>query len=70
MEQLALANESDGGKAIVVMSEMEKMEMDEIFGESDMDLKGSEVVTRSGSSIIVSDLAKLSLTTARCGLGC
>jgi len=65
LEQLALANESDNGKAIVIMADLEKEDMDERVAESDLDMKGSEVVTRSGSSIIVGDLAKLSIQTAR-----
>jgi len=64
-EQIAMANDSDGGRPIVILAERPKEEMDDEVADSGIDWKGSEVVTRTGSSMIVSDLAKLSIQTAR-----
>jgi len=65
VEQLALANESDGGKAIVILAEMDKEEMDDIIAEAELELHGSYIVTRTGSAATISDIKKCSITKCR-----
>ena len=43
----------------------DKEEMDDAIAEEELDLKGSQVVTRSGSCISITDLKKCSLKKAR-----
>ncbi|KNC56240.1 DMI1 protein [Thecamonas trahens ATCC 50062] len=65
--QIALANESEGGGTVVIMAAMPKEEMDTMLMEelSPEMLRGTRVVTRSGSPIDVYDLRKCSVPTAR-----
>jgi hypothetical protein len=57
VDQLTLANESAGGKAIVVMADiLSKPEMDDVFNENLEEKRGSTIVTRGGSPINPNDL--------------
>ncbi|KAF0697521.1 hypothetical protein As57867_011786, partial [Aphanomyces stellatus] len=67
VKQLCLANESEGGGVVVVLTEMDK-EAVEAELESQLepsDYHGTKVVVRSGSPLIISDLKKVSAHTAR-----
>ena len=56
VEQITLANESFGGGPIVIMSEMEKPEMDAYLIDNIDDWRGSKLVTRGGNPINPNDL--------------
>jgi len=56
VEQLCLANESDGGAPIVVMAELEKPDMDGFLLDNIEDWMGSTIVTRGGNPINPNDL--------------
>lgn len=56
VEQLTLANESDGGHPIVIMSEVYKPDMDAFLLDNIEDWRGSKLVTRGGSPINPNDL--------------
>ena len=53
VEQLCLANESEGGGCVVVLSEMDKPEMDDFWmSEMDEDKRmGTKIITRQGQAI-------------------
>ena len=71
IQQIALANESEGGGMMVVLSNLEKEEMEDRLQmaidakENPLDLMGTEVVFRKGNPILESDLKKVSAATAR-----
>eukprot|EP01134_Creolimax_fragrantissima_P001921 CFRG1921T1 len=65
IKELALANESEGGGTIVVLSTRDKIEMEQDIVNAEIDLKGTEIVCRSGSPLQTSDLKKVSATLAR-----
>mmetsp|Transcript_3204 Transcript_3204/g.6750 ORF Transcript_3204/g.6750 Transcript_3204/m.6750 type:complete len:828 (+) Transcript_3204:90-2573(+) len=71
IQQIALANESEGGGVMVVLSQLEKEEMEERLEsainakENPLDLMGTEVVFRQGNPILENDLKKVSANTAR-----
>jgi len=66
VQQIANANASEGGGVIVVLSEREKEAMEEdLHKSSDGDNAGTIVVCRSGSPLLLSDLNKVSVATAR-----
>mmetsp|Transcript_30418 Transcript_30418/g.80882 ORF Transcript_30418/g.80882 Transcript_30418/m.80882 type:complete len:614 (+) Transcript_30418:849-2690(+) len=71
LRQIALANESEGGRPIVVLCEESKEEMEEMLraAESSKDdglkLHGSRVVFRSGNPLAEHDLIKVSAHKAR-----
>jgi len=71
IQQISLANESDGGGIIVVLAKKEKEEMEAELNaamdskEGGLQLKGSEVIFRSGNTLAEHDLAKVSVHTAR-----
>ena len=48
VKELANANESIGGSAIVILSEREKEDMEEDIKGQEIDLRGSRVICRSG----------------------
>merc|ERR1711959_858278 len=56
VEQLCLANESEGGAPIVVMAELEKPDMDGFLLDNVEDWMGSTIVTRGGNPINPNDL--------------
>uniref|UniRef100_A0A061QVV7 Ion channel pollux n=1 Tax=Tetraselmis sp. GSL018 TaxID=582737 RepID=A0A061QVV7_9CHLO len=63
--ELANANESIGGGAIVILSERDKEVMEEDINSQGIDLRGSRVVCRSGNPLLASDLNKVSVRSAR-----
>ena len=48
IDQLCLANESAGGKAIVILAERDKQDMEEDIHKQIHNLRGSRVLCRSG----------------------
>lgn len=70
VKQLSIANESKGGGVIVVLAERDKEQMDSdvkefIHSEGRLSEMGTNVICRSGNPIIISDLHKVSVATAR-----
>ncbi|KAJ8774835.1 hypothetical protein K2173_017281 [Erythroxylum novogranatense] len=65
LNQLAIANESLGGGIIVVMAERDKEEMEMDIAKMEFDSKGTSVICRSGSPLILADLKKVSVSKAR-----
>ncbi|XP_065881572.1 ion channel CASTOR-like isoform X1 [Euphorbia lathyris] len=65
LNQLAIANESLGGGIIVVMAERDKEEMEIDIAKMEFDFKGTKVICRSGSPLILADLKKVSVSKAR-----
>ncbi|KAK6130598.1 hypothetical protein DH2020_035690 [Rehmannia glutinosa] len=78
LNQLAIANDSLGGGIVVVMAERDKEEMELDIAKMEFDFRGTSVICRSGSPLILADLKKsdaralrtvLSLTGVKEGLG-
>eukprot|EP00051_Salpingoeca_urceolata_P014006 m.177469 g.177469 ORF g.177469 m.177469 type:complete len:695 (+) comp17966_c0_seq2:173-2257(+) len=65
LTELALANESEGGGVVVILSDHDKTKMEEWIETAEIDLKGTKVVCRSGRPTSGTDLARVSSTTAR-----
>uniref|UniRef100_A0A803P0I9 RCK N-terminal domain-containing protein n=1 Tax=Cannabis sativa TaxID=3483 RepID=A0A803P0I9_CANSA len=65
LNQLAIANESLGGGMVVVMAERDKEEMELDIAKMEFDFKGTSVICRSGSPLILVDLKKVSVSKAR-----
>ncbi|XP_042007251.1 ion channel CASTOR-like isoform X2 [Salvia splendens] len=65
LNQLAIANESLGGGNVVVMAEHDKEEMELDIGKMEFDFRGTSVICRSGSPLILADLKKVSVSKAR-----
>ncbi|VAH97015.1 unnamed protein product [Triticum turgidum subsp. durum] len=65
LNQICIANESLGGGTIVVMAERDKEEMEADIAKMEFDLKGTAVICRSGSPLILADLKKVSVSKAR-----
>ncbi|XP_021604222.1 ion channel CASTOR isoform X3 [Manihot esculenta] len=65
LNQLAIANESLGGGIVVVMAERDKEEMEIDIAKMEFDFKGTKVICRSGSPLILADLKKVSVSKAR-----
>lgn len=59
LNQLAIANESLGGGTVVVMAERDKEEMELDIAKMEFDFKGTSVICRSGSPLILADLKKV-----------
>ncbi|XP_065872348.1 probable ion channel SYM8 isoform X2 [Euphorbia lathyris] len=77
LEQLALANKSNGGGVVVVLAGRGKEEMEIDIANLEFDFMGTSVICRSGSPLILADLKKsdayamrvvLSLTGVKEGL--
>jgi hypothetical protein len=66
MHELAVANESEGGGVIVVLSELAKEEVEGIIEGAQIDLRGTSVVVRSGNPALLVDLEKVSATLSKC----
>ncbi|KAK4359670.1 hypothetical protein RND71_021899 [Anisodus tanguticus] len=60
-----LANESLGGGTVVVMAERDKEEMELDIAKMEFDFRGTSVICRSGSPLILADLKKVSVSKAR-----
>ena len=65
IEELALANDSDGGGVIVVLADVPKAKMEGELQIQAPQLRGTKVVFRSGSPMLVHDLAKVGADKAR-----
>ncbi|KAF9618671.1 hypothetical protein IFM89_002366 [Coptis chinensis] len=65
LNQLTIANESLGGGTVVVMAERDKEEMELDIAKMEFDFKGTSVICRSGSPLILADLKKVSVSKAR-----
>lgn len=67
IREIAIANESEGGGVCVVLAERPKqaMEQELALSLSKQDLRGTIVVFRSGSPILMSELLKVSAPTAK-----
>ncbi|XP_059433748.1 ion channel CASTOR-like isoform X2 [Corylus avellana] len=65
LNQLAIANDSLGGGIVVVMAERDKEEMELDLAKMEFDFKGTSVICRSGSPLILADLKKVSVSKAR-----
>ncbi|MQL76194.1 hypothetical protein Taro_008569, partial [Colocasia esculenta] len=65
LNQLAIANESLGGGTVVVMAERDKEDMELDIAKMEFDFKGTSVICRSGSPLILADLKKVSVSKAR-----
>ncbi|QCE13409.1 hypothetical protein DEO72_LG11g402 [Vigna unguiculata] len=65
LNQLAIANESLGGGTVVVMAERDKEEMELDIAKMEFGFKGTSVICRSGSPLILADLKKVSVSKAR-----
>ena len=61
LHQLAIANESLGGGIVVVMAERDKEEMELDIAKMEFNFKGTSVICRSGSPLILADLKKVCL---------
>jgi len=72
IQQVALANESEGGGTIVVLAINEKEELENTLAsavasnENPLVLHGTEVFFRSGNPLLESQLRRVSTSTARC----
>ncbi|GMY32832.1 Ion channel CASTOR [Fagus crenata] len=65
LNQLSIANESLGGGIVVVMAERDKEEMELDIAKMEFNFKGTSVICRSGSPLILADLKKVSVSKAR-----
>jgi voltage-gated potassium channel Kch len=65
LSELAVANESAHGAAVVILADRDKVEMEEEIREKLPDMKGTRVVVRSGSPIDLGDLELASTHAAR-----
>ncbi|KAL7503089.1 LOW QUALITY PROTEIN: hypothetical protein ACHAXN_000928 [Cyclotella atomus] len=71
IQQIALANESEGGGTIVVLADCGKEELEEMLNaavsstENPLRLLGTEVIIRSGNPLLESELRKISVNSAR-----
>ena len=65
LSELVEANSNHKNNCIVIMSPMDKVEMDEAIRSRIPDTKTTCIVTRNGSSIDINDLELLSLHTAK-----
>ncbi|XP_072964522.1 probable ion channel CASTOR isoform X2 [Typha angustifolia] len=65
LNQLAIANESLSGGIVVVMAERDKEQMESDIAKMEFDFKGTSVICRSGSPLILADLKKVSVSKAR-----
>lgn len=66
LNQLAIANESLCGGIVVVMAERDKEEMELDIAKMEFDFRGTSVICRSGSPLILADLKKVTLISFCC----
>ena len=65
IQQIAVANLSEGGGVVVVLADRDKAEMETAFQDALPNLKKTTVVFRTGSASLVSDLEKVAADAAR-----
>ena len=63
--EISLANESEGGGTIVILSERNKTELEEYILDKELDLQGTNIVVRSGSPNVGANLRKCSASDAK-----
>ena len=63
--EIALANESEGGGVVVILSERNKTELEEYILDKELDLQGTRIVVRSGSPNVGANLRKCSVCDAK-----
>lgn len=63
LNQLSIANENLGGGIVVVMAERDKEEMELDIAKMEFDFRGTSVICRSGSPLILADLKKVCILT-------
>ena len=63
--EIALANESEGGGTVVILSERNKTELEEYILDKELDLQGTNIVVRSGSPNVGANLRKCSVCDAK-----
>lgn len=59
LNQLSIASENLGGGIVVVMAERDKEEMELDIAKMEFDFRGTSVICRSGSPLILADLKKV-----------
>lgn len=65
IRELAAANKSKGGTAIVILSDKPKSDMEAALQQENIDMHGSHVVCRCGSTTMVDDLRQVTPGAAR-----
>ncbi len=65
VNEISAANESEGGRAIVILAEKDKVEMDDELRDKCTNMRGSWVVCRSGNPIDPDDLGIVNPNDAR-----
>ena len=65
ISELAIANENERDPSIVILTERDKVEMEDAIRDKVADLRGTRVVCRTGSSIDLHDLAIVNPQDAR-----
>ncbi|NMD31348.1 MAG: hypothetical protein GYA80_06495, partial [Chloroflexi bacterium] len=65
INELVLANENQGDSCIVVMSDLEKVDMEDDIRHKVHDLQNTRVVCRHGSPMDITDLRIVNLNTAK-----
>ncbi|KAL5990808.1 hypothetical protein ACLOJK_011712 [Asimina triloba] len=65
LNQLGIANASLGAGTVVVMAERDKEEMELDIAKMEFNFRGTSVICRSGSPLILADLKKVSVSKAR-----
>ena len=65
IRQLCLANESEGGNPIVVLTTSKKSELEELIATAAIKYHGSDVIVRQGHSHVPNDLRRVSAASAR-----
>lgn len=63
--QICMANQSEGGGLIVVLTRLPKTELEDTIADAQIDTLGSDVVIRTGSPFLPGDLLKVSAAAAR-----
>lgn len=65
IQELAVANESQGGTSIVLLCPDEKEEVEDRVEAAGINLRGSRVIVRSGSAIVFHDLQRVGCAAAK-----
>jgi hypothetical protein len=61
IHQICLANESEGGGLIVILTPLPKEELESYIWKSNMDMKGTNVIVRTGNPHLKNDLQTVSI---------
>lgn len=63
--QICLANESEGGGLIVILTSQDKIELEEEIADAGLEYHGTNIIVRQGQSHIKMDLQRVSAPSAR-----